>query len=152
MFGIGLSKIFGGAAVITGIVALVFWGLWNSEKVKSKELENRLELSIANTETLKTALKDNSDQMKALIKLQAKNMEMINEQQDKIDKIDMARNAALNENRKLRLDERLKALQNPFKRGNAASGRVRNLMRGIAGRGSSGSSQDSNTTETNNPE
>lgn len=152
MFGMALSKILGGAAAIAVITALIFWGLWNSEKVKSKELESRLELSITNTETLKTQLKDNSDQMKALINLQAKNMDMINEQQDKIDIIDTARNVALAENMQMRLDERLKALQNPFKRGNAASGRVRDLMRGIAGRGSGGSGEASNTTETNNPE
>lgn len=152
MLGLGMSKILGGAALVAGIAALILWGLLNSEKVKSRELQNRLELSLANTEILKGELKDNSEQLKALIALQAKNMEMLNGQQDKIDKIESARNDALAENHQMRLEERFKALQNPFKRGGAASGRVRDLMRGIAGRGSDRGSKDTSPPKADTAE
>jgi FtsZ-interacting cell division protein ZipA len=145
------AKIFGGIAAVSAIAALLFWGLWNSEKVKSKELENRLVLSIENTETLKDELKNNSDQMVMLIDLQSKNMDMINDQIAKNDRIDAEKNTALAENRQMRADEAYKALQQPFERGNAASDRVTKLMRGIAGRGPDRDSKNPDSTKTNNP-
>jgi len=147
-----LAKVLGGAAAISAIAALLFWGLWNSEKVKTEQLLSKLELSISNTEILKTELSDSNDQITSLITLQSKNMDMLNDQQDKIDNIDQERNTALAENRTMRANEAYKALQQPFQRGNAASGRVTHLMRGIAGRGQGPGDKNTDGTETNNPE
>ncbi len=145
------TKLFGIAAVGAAITALIFWGLWNSEKARSTGLEKLLKTAIENTDTLKTELKNGNEEKLQLLDLQSKNMDMINDQIAKNDRIDAEKNTALVENRQMRANEAFKALQQPFKRGNAASGRVTKLMRGIAGRRPGADSENTDSTEANNP-
>ena len=136
--------------LITGVVGLVLaLGLaykWKSEQVKVARLEGEIAQVHANNETLKAGLAEQTTAVKDMIGLMRTNQEQVNELSQQLDDARAATTEVRNLVNAIRTTEANRALEAPFKRGNAAHERFTDSLRRISAT-SGGASSDSDDTD-----